>query len=287
PSYEESRRDLILGVDLLATQYAGYRAFASIQGIRGDDKAALKYLQSASEVKSLVNTKWWSNSGGYFFGFLDSNHHFQGRAGADLLYRDVTDDGPKTQSALGTLLNQMRSEPASQVERKSHYAEILYRYGNPDAAYAQIMDLVQTGRERREYPEVSYSVVGAIVNGLMGINVEPDLSIEDIAHGEQFEAVVRTLPQLTGKTEWAEVRNLPVQSTFISVRHEGERSTVFSNQGQSGLVWEAKFPGSFATLIVNGKATEAHTASEFPNRRLTWVRVPVQAGATARVEVPK
>jgi hypothetical protein len=52
----------------------------------------------------------------------------------------------------------IRTEPVTAVEAKSHYAEILYRYGDPEAAYTQIMDLTRAGRERREYPEVSYSV---------------------------------------------------------------------------------------------------------------------------------
>jgi hypothetical protein len=30
PSYDESQADVMLGVDLLATQYAGYRSYAAI-----------------------------------------------------------------------------------------------------------------------------------------------------------------------------------------------------------------------------------------------------------------
>ena len=129
PSYEESRRDVILGVDLLATQYAGYRSYAAIQSIRGDEAAAQMYLRRAAELRELVNTKWWNPNGGYFFAYLDKDHQFQGRAGADLLYRDAVDDGLKAQSALDTLLKAMQSEPSSAVEPESHYAEILYRYG--------------------------------------------------------------------------------------------------------------------------------------------------------------
>jgi hypothetical protein len=44
PSYEESRRDVTLGADLLATQFAGYRSYAAIQSIRGDHASAQIYL---------------------------------------------------------------------------------------------------------------------------------------------------------------------------------------------------------------------------------------------------
>jgi hypothetical protein len=287
PSYEESRRDLALGVDLLATQYAGYRSFAAIQALRGDRGAAQLYLASASGVKRLVNTAWWNSSGGYFYAFLEKDRQFHGRAGADLLYRDVVAGGPKTQSALDSLLIEMRSAPASAVESASHYAEILYRYGEPKAAYAEIMGLARPGLERQEYPEVSYSEIGAIVNGLMGINVEPSVSIEDVAQGKQFGTVVRTLSQLTAKTTWAELRNLPIGDGSISVRHDGKQRTIFTNQGTKDLTWEAVFPGSSATLIVNGRSTRAHPGASYHRRVVTWVRVRVQAGNSAQVEVPK
>ncbi len=287
PSYGESRRDIALGVDLLATQYAGYRSYAAILSIRGDDGAAQMYLRSASDVKGLINRAWWNPAEGHFFAFLDKDHQFQGHAGADLLYRDVVDDGPKAQGALDTLLKTMQDEPASAVEPKSHYAEILYRYGDPDAAYAEIMDLSRAGRERQDYPEVSYSVIGAIVNGLMGINVEPDVPIEDLAQGKPFKTVVRTMPQLTAKTTWVELRNLPIGDGSVTVRHYGDRRTILINHEKTELDWEAAFPGSFATLVVNGKPISAHTEFHHLGRVVTWVRVQVKPEKSARVEVSK
>jgi hypothetical protein len=204
-----------------------------------------------------------------------------------LLYRDVVDDGLKAQGALDTLLKTMQDEPASAVEPESHYAEILYRYGDPDAAYAEIMDLTRAGRERQEYPEVSYSVIGAIVNGLMGINVEPDVPIEDLAQGNPFETVVRTMPQLTAKTIWVELRNLPIRDGSVTVRHYGDRKTILINYEKTDLNWEAEFPGSFATLVVNGKPIHAHTEFHYLGRVVTWVRVQVKPEKSARVEVPK
>jgi hypothetical protein len=287
PSYAESRRDIALGADLLAAQYAGYRSYAAIAAIRGDAATAKEYHDVAADVKFLINTKWWNPSTNDFHGFLDNKHQFAGHAGADLLYWDAVDDGLKARSALDTLLKTKRDEPASAVEPESHYAEILYRYGDPDAAYAEIMDLTHIGRERREYPEVSFSTIGAIVNGLMGINVEPSVPIDGSTQSEKFEAVIRTLPQLTASTKWAELRNLPIGSGTVTVRHYGEQSTILVNQGDTELNWEPTFPGAFAALIVNGKTISAHIEPHYFGRTITWVRVRVAAGKSARVEVPK
>ena len=286
PSYEESRRDMELGVDLLATQYAGYRSFAAIQAIRGNKDSAIMYLQNAAEVKSLVNSKWWNASQGYFYSYLDNQRQFQGHGGADLLYRNVADDGPRARSALHALLEKARTEPASAVEPQSHYAEILYRYGDPDAAYAEIIDLTGTGRERREYPEVSYSVIGTLVNGMMGINIVPSSTIEEVVHGSHFATVVETLPQLTAKTNWAEIRDLPVLDDLITVREES-RSTVLTNHGKSEVVWQAAFSGSFPTLVVNGKPQVAHSETRYLDHAVTWVRLHVPAGASARAEISR
>ena len=181
----------------------------------------------------------------------------------------------------------MRVEPASAVEPESHYPEILYRYGEPDAAYAVIMDLTRTGRARREYPEVSFSTIGAIVNGLMGINVEPAVPIDSATQSKPFETVVRTLPQLTAGTKWAELRNLPIGNSTITVRHDGDRRTILINKGEAELSWKPAFPGAYATLVVNGKTVSAHTESRYFGRSVTWVRVQVAVGKSGRVEVPK
>ncbi|GGG66323.1 hypothetical protein [Edaphobacter dinghuensis] len=285
PTYEESSRDNLVGIDLLATQYAAYRAYAAIQSIRGNGQAARRSMENAAEMKRLINTTWWNAAGGYFYAFFNKQHQFIGRAGADVLYRDAAEAGPKTASALQTLLATMKTEPVSAVEAKSHYAEILYRYGDAAAARAQILDLTREGRERREYPEVSYSVMGAMTMGLMGVRVEPTQPPAKIAAGRHLAVVVETMPRLTAATGWAELRNLPVQGSVIGVRHEGERSTKLTNQGTKALVWRAVFPGSFAALLVGGKPLKAHAGSAYRGEATSSVEVMVPAGDTVAVRV--
>lgn len=285
PTYEESSRDNLVGIDLLATQYAACRAYAAIQAIRGNQQAAQKSLKTAGEVKSLINTVWWNDAKGYFYAFFNKQHQFTGQAGADLLYRDAADAGPKTASALRTLLATMKTEPAGAVEAKSHYAEILYRYGDAEAAYTQMIDLTREGRERREYPEVSYSVIGAVTTGLMGVRVEPALPLAEIVAGRRFATVVTTLPQLTQATDWAELRNIPLEGSSISVRHTGDRSTELTSNGAKALAWRAAFRGSFAALLVDGKPRKAMVRAEDQGFTASSVEVMVPAGGTVGVKV--
>jgi hypothetical protein len=286
PSYEENQEPFVLGVDLLATQYGGYLAYSRIQELRGDPDSARTYREKAREVRSLVNGTWWDPEAHRFRGFLSKEHRLEGWAGSALLYRDVVEDGPKLRNALDHLLAAIRELPSSGVEGQSHHAGILYRYGVPDVAYAQMIDLTREDRGRREYPEVSYSVIGAIVTGLMGIRVEPAPPALAEREGMFVDRVLRTLPALGPQTAWVALSNLPVRANIISVRHDGNRRTVLTNQAGPSLIWQATFDGSFDTLLVNGKPMDAQKEKGYLGRELSLVRVPVGAGDSVRIEVP-
>ena len=284
PGYDEARHDTALGIDLLATQYAGYLGYAGIQDARGNDDAAAAYRRRADAVKALINHEWWNEGAAQFYSRLNGDHQMDGKAVDSLLYRDVVEDGPKLKAVWDDLVNQISRNPTSSVEGESHRPEILYRYGAPDAAYAQIIDLARENRDRREYPEVPYSIVGAIVSGLMGIT--PDATAFAQAAGQNsLDTVIDTLPGL-GKIGWAELSNLQVRDNQISVRHEGEGKTIFNNERGPSLIWRASFPGSFDKLMVNGSPATAHIQRLSLGRTVSWTLVRVGASVTRTVQVP-
>jgi hypothetical protein len=211
----------------------------------------------------------------------------EGRAGLDLLYRDVVDDGSKLKGAVGDLLAGIKKDPSSHaVEGQSHQAEVLYRYGMPDVAYTQMMDLTGTHRVRSEYPEVSYSVIGAMVTGLMGVTVDPVPPSQAVVESYFVDRIVKTLPGL-GTVGWAELRNLPIRTNVVGVRHEGGRKSVFTNQSGPALVWQATFDDAHETLLVDGRSTKARIEKLPLGRQTSSVRVEVGAGDTVTAEVPK
>jgi hypothetical protein len=298
PSYEEGQNGYVVGVDLLAAEYSAFRAYSQMQGLRGDYEAAGVYASKAAALRDFVNTTWWDEKTGSFYSFLDENYHLQGHDGIDVLYYGVAEDGPKAESALKDLLATIKANSSGPVELESHYPEVLYRYGVPDVAYSEIMDLTRKGRDRQEYPEVSFSVVGAIVTGLMGVRIatpSPEQSAASTrsAHlrgiappleGNYVEVVVETLPSLTNDTAWAEIRNVPVRANRVSIKHEGNQKTIFTNQSGPALIWRAAFRGAHETLVVNGQSVKANAGREPLGRVDSWVEVPVGAGDTVTVE---
>lgn len=294
PGYREGPRDYIVGVDLLATEYRALEDYVYIQQYRGDVDSADLYQKKADELKTFINTTWWDAAAGRFYSLLDKDYKLQPSDpqsathanNVELLYRGAADDGPKLQGALDSLLETIKLNPEGQVEGESHYPEVLYRYGQPQIAYQEIMDLTRPGRARQEYPEVSYSVIGAMVTGLMGINLEAPSPLESSTTGNYTEIVITTLPALTSQTAWAEIRNVPIRTNLVSVRHDGLRKTALTNERGPSFIWKAIFPGAYDTLTVNGESMKAHPEKETLGRVASWVRLPVGAGDTVTVEVP-
>ncbi|HTV48729.1 MAG TPA: hypothetical protein VMG59_09830 [Phycisphaerae bacterium] len=286
PGYAEKKEPFVCGIDLLASQYAAYHAYAYFAAIRGDEQVAAEFTDKADAVRNLINTTWWDAKDNCYYGQLDANHQLTGSADASVLYYDATDNGPKAQAALASLISSIRKNPSSGVEGESHYAEILYHYGVPDVAYTEIMDLTQPGRFRQEYPEVSYSVIGAIVTGLMGVSLEPSFPSESALQGGYVEIIVKTFPALTSQTAWAQICHLPIRKNRVSVLHEGLGKTIFTNESGPALIWQAIFPGNYAKLLVNGKPVKAEHGLEPIGRVTSWISIPVGAGDSVCVQTP-
>jgi hypothetical protein len=273
PGYNEGDIEYVVGIDLLATQYLAYKAYAFIQGTLAKKELTGIYEKKAAEVRSLVNNKWWNNEEQYFFDRLDKDYHLTGRSGMGLLYREIVDDGPKLKSFVNTL-------------KGGRSVEAIYKYGSPDEATERMVEIAKGIDSRREYPEVPFSWMGTLVNGTMGITIDASPTIDSWEVGYWVEAIVKTLPGLGTKIQWAELNNLPIRRNKVSVRHDGNRKTTLINQNGPALIWCPAFPGTFNTLIVNGKHVKASIEDGTLGRKYTWIRVVSGAGGKIVVEVP-
>lgn len=286
PGYDEQQPGFVAGVDLLAVEYAAYMSYARIEQLRGEDEESRKFFDRAQQVKSLLNGTWWHSSAEGFYAWLGPDYKLAG-ANFDLsvLYYGAADAGAKSAAVLNGVARRLAAKTAVGIEDQSHYPEVLYRYGNAASAYRQLLDLTAEGKNRREYPEVSYAVIGAIVTGLMGIEVQPSEPENALREDLYVERTLTTIPRLTEATAWAEIKHLPVRSNRIQVRHDGLRKTTFINLSGPSLIWRGCLPGSLSTLLVNGVSGTADrltpAATGVP---ISCVTVAVAPGSTASVE---
>lgn len=249
PGYNEGESTYVLGFDVLATQHAAYLAYAHLQEARGKAEVAQTFLNKAADVKSLVTKTWWNEQDQTYYARLTKDYKLEGGGGRT---RDL-DWGAVP-------------------------------YDDPDQATAQLLDL---SRSRLEYPEVSFAKIGTIVSGTMGITLEFSSPLLAAVQGFWVETQVRTRSGLGSKIAWAELRNLPIRSNTVTVRHDGMTKTTFTNQHGPALLWLPTFDGAHDTLLVNGRPMKARTEKDAHDRAQSSVRVSVGPGGNVTVEVPK
>lgn len=282
-TYEEDLQNQILvASDLIAAQYAAYRGYAAFERARNEMSTVAEFEQKAEQLKTLYNGKWWDPARNCYFGAIGEDGKFHadlkegdGRCMVELpLYWGLTAAGPKTDAGLDILeqrlhtdLNQLRAVIGG-VEGRSYMPDIFYKYGRSRAGYAALTAMMEPGLQRREYPEVSYSVIGNLGAGLMGIRPLP------------LEQTIETFPQLTEETGSAALHHVPVGRNVISVEHIHNGETALTNEMGPGLAWRAAFPGKFHALFSNGKEIPAIHAFRSTGTAETCSIVHVEPGET-------
>jgi hypothetical protein len=271
-SYNEDEEGLNVGADLPAAQYAAYKAYALLLGQRGDKTGAAAFEKKAAAAKDFFHRTWWDAAADRYFVLHSPDGRFRHGIGQEfLVYFGITAAGAPTKQAVRESVERKDIN----IEMRSYYPEIFFRHGEDAAALKTILYLGDPSTKRREYPEVSYAVIGALTRGLMGL--EPDAR----------DGSAATRPHLSGEVGWAEIKNVPVLQTVVAVKHTGRTRTEFKNAGPAALTWKAGFPGGWDAIAIDGKAQKAERARDESGAVYSFIRLKVEPGRTVVAETGK
>lgn len=270
-TYNEQCQDPLIGGDMLAAQYAGFVAGANLSFTINPAKAR-RFRSTAEELRQRYNRTWWDHASGQFYGMRDQHGDWLSQYAAEghflPLYFGIVDPGVKTNASVQSVIQ----HGASNIEGLTYLIDIFYQYGRKEEAYRLWTSLPHL--PRCEYPEVAFSMVGAVVAGMAGVYPE---------------APTRTLvtrPRLTSKTDWLELTGIPVFDGTVDVTHIGNAETHLTNNTSRPVVWRADFQGSADHLWVGGVEKSAQIGRErrsyLPSTR---VDVQVKARGSAMVEL--
>jgi hypothetical protein len=257
--------------DLLAALVRAFESYAAILEVRGEKNEAESWRRPAAGLREQYVTGWWSETlrRYAYFASGDGRLAFEDAFWGALtsLYFGLLPAGTRRDATLKRILNR---QPEN-IETESYLPEVFYTYGADEAAYVEILKLSDPAKKRREYPEVSFTLIGAITTGLMGI--QPDARTR----------TVETRSRLIKETEWAELRNVPVFDGFIDVRHDGRHRTTCAVHSSSPIAWKAVIEGDWEELEVNGIARKALHGEDTAGRKISLVLVDLAAGERAVV----
>jgi Right handed beta helix region len=261
PSYSEGIPNIRVGVDLVAALYRGLSCYSELLRRRGTVAAADSFAFRAQRYRLRLEKDWWSDSlGRYWTWYSDAGHFGLGEGETFLLWFDALGDTARVRQTVDHLASQRWN-----VENTSYQSYLFYREGFWDTARRTLLYLADPATARREYPEVSFGVVQAVVLGLMGVDVLPGTH------------TVTTLYRHRGSGD-AWLSELPVLGTTLTVRHVSSFETAVANTGARRVVWRAQFSGSFASARVGGKMMPMQRIFDKWGRSISYVDVPLNAG---------
>lgn len=280
PSYDELKgsheddygaKSIGVGSDLVAYAYAGFTAYSNILRHNGETKKAEEATKKAREYYDLLHDEWWNT---------DINMYMLGK-----YYRDedglngtgfISDDGKRPVTARSAVLwvdavhepdrakRCLEAISWMNAEGCSYLPLMRYRCQWSEKAYDDLYSFLTM--YRNEYPEVSYAAIEALVSGLMGI--VPSAS----------KNTLTTMPQLPTNKDYAEMEDVAVLGGHVTVRHEGNTYTEFTNNTKNELIWKAAFTGVHNRINVNGKYETTSQETDRIGNKISYVEVKVKAG---------
>lgn len=270
-SYNETDVAILTAGDMLASQYTGYDAYAHLLELDGKVQEAERYRKKSDDLKEKYLKQWYQPEKKEFYGAIKSNREFyEGyyKEGNFLpLFFGILQGEEKQKDAV----EQLKKHGVENVEGMSYLPTIYYECGEEEVGWEILMKLCEPDLERREYPEVSFAVIGSIVNQLMGLKVEENGEIISCSRIQD--------------TETAELEHISILGGEIHLSHEGKKGSVLENNTGKKRQWKACFEGEYKVLEVNGREIQAFQEEDGAGRQISWVNVLVENGERITVAV--
>jgi hypothetical protein len=270
PSYSEGIQNLKMGVDLVAALYQGMMTYASICILKGEKDSADLFIKKAENYRVHLEKYWWDERASLYNTYYTPDDQF-GKAEGEtfLLWFDALKDSSRKKHTIEHILSIDLN-----VENLSYLPLQYYRHGYYTEARNLILHLSDPKTERREYPEVSYGLVEAMVQGLMGVEADATSHTITTLHRGQ----VNDTSELTG---------LPILQSKISVIHYGQHASTIVNHGNLPFQWKACFNGKHAVIYSGGKWIPLQYETDNTGKMISYLISRVKPGEKVVLELNK
>ncbi len=273
-SYNENGEKLLEAGDAVGSQYRALLAYATAQEARNDLAGAARTKQRAADLRAHFEANWWSESAGrYIRGFnaTGSLTDFGKENSWFMPMKGITAPGSRTEDYLDFVDDSVTALPPFNIEAYTYLPETFFRWGRLDQAWKWLRYVADS---RAAYPEVSYTVVGNIAEGLLGIRPNAPA------------AALSTLPNLPSAVPWLEMDHIPLGGHDLAVRHDGTgSSTVTHHAGPRALKWTARFAGEHPSVRVDGRLLPATIVTDESGHTLSQVVATVGIGHQSTAEL--
>lgn len=285
---EQSGEPLAEAGDGIGSQYRAYTAMAALARAKGDTALAARSDRRARDLKSYFNTVWsgtgsgadmvrgWTTDGRPLTGWGKENSWF-------MPMKQIIEPGPRREAYLDYVDRQATGEGRpDNIEALTYLPDTFFAGNRADTAWKWMRHVydqkdvqhVNTAQGTNgDYPEVSFTLLAQTVEGLLGVT--PDAPAHRLT----------TTSRLPSGMDWLGIDDLRAGRSGFSLRHDGDRASTLTNaSGGERWTWEARFPGTWNSLEVNGTRVPVRT-KVVDGVTYTYATPSVAPGRTVTVRV--
>lgn len=287
-TYNEADIHPLEAGDAIGAQYQAYLAYASFLSERKLSLQAKEQLGKAASLKDYFNKNWSVVKGSdlYSCAITSSGEKyplFNKETSWFMPMKLLTEPGERNDAYLDFIseqlgdgtgtANQTQDSPQN-IEAYTYLPDTYFPYGRVEEAWKwmkYIIDqkdnphvVIQQGKNG-DYPEVSFTLVSQVVEGLMGI--EPDAANHTIS----------TLPRLPVEIDHLDLDRLKIGDHTITIYQTKGKTEITHSEGKQPLTAQIRFYGSHDVILVNNKKTKAKTAL-LNGITFSYITVKLKAG---------
>jgi hypothetical protein len=267
-----------VGGDNIAITWSAYRSYAKLLSAMGKASEASVYEAKAEKVRNSYIRDWWNPGGSNYFagrtigltGWITNLDQYSKETYDFQAVKCLAEPGMRAKAMLDKIhQNYLANQTNYNFESFTYLPEAFYNYGMNEQGWHWLKCIMDS---HYEYPEISFTGIGFIATGMMGIELDaPNRKIS-------------TVGRLTPEIGWVQLDHVPVGTYDVLVKHENSNRTTSlrNNTGGASLTWEARFPGAYSTLFVDGVAHKAKRKM-LNGVELSYVEVVLSGGQQATV----
>ncbi|MCM1115049.1 MAG: hypothetical protein NC397_06085 [Clostridium sp.] len=238
--------------DSIGAMYAALIAFSNILKLRGNDKEAKVQLDRAERLKEYFNKEWSVVSGTDAFAYaVDNlgNKHYEWykngteiHGGASCIFmpmKAVTYSGERNDKLIDYIFEKEFDENTREdnIESLTYLPDLFFMYHQNNRAWywmQYILSQKDIPHERKsqglngDYPEISFTIISQVVNGLLGVSVNA------------VQNEITTCPHFPADIHYVRVDNIKFGENDVNISLY-ENKAILKNNGTKAIQWHCKF----------------------------------------------
>ncbi|PZX46866.1 hypothetical protein LV85_04200 [Algoriphagus chordae] len=270
-TYNEADIHPLEAGDAIGSQYQAYLAYAAFLSERNLKQQAKEQEKNAAALKDYFNTNWSVVEVTNLYASATTSSHekypfFNKETSWFMPMKLLTEPGPRNEAYLDFIseelgdgvgtANAKKGSPAN-IEAYTYLPDTYFPYGRVDEAWKWMKYIIDEKEKPHyvtkqgnngNYPEVSFTLVSQVVEGLMGI--EPNAA----------ELTISTIPRLPAEIQYLALSNLKIGEHTIEVYQSKNKTEITNSASSSPLTCNIRFYGEHKHMFANGKKTKAKTA---------------------------